>query len=273
MIPCPKCGKETRHHRVKARPAYACQFCGHHEYPMVGTIFEGSATSLRLWFFAMYTMASTRCGVSAKQLERELGVTYKTAWRMFNKIRSLMDQDDDQFSGTVEMDESYFGGKDKWKHEVKKPHAGRGSITKTPVFGIAQRGSDGSHGKVSVRIADGTKATDLLPYASKKVLPASTVYTDEFKSYDALEGMGYAHQRVNHAQSVYVSGNVHTNTLEGFWALVKRGIGGVYHSVSTEHLQSYLDEYAFRYNHRDAPGGMFSALLGRIEKAGPGAAS
>jgi transposase len=264
---CPTCAKITKHHRMRQRPAYECQFCGHMEYPMKGTIFQGSSTSLKLWFYGMFLMASTRCGISAKQLEREIGVSYPTALRMFRKIRSLLGQDDELLSGTVEMDESYFGGKDKWKHEVKKPHVGRGAVTKTPVFGIAQRGSDGKSGKVSVVVADGTKATDLLPYATKKVLPASVVYTDESKSYNALEGMGYDHSRVNHSQSVYVSGDVHTNTIEGFWATTKRGIGGVYHSVSTEHLQSYLDEYAFRYNHRDARGGMFNAMLGRIEKS------
>jgi len=263
---CPKCKKVTKHHRVKARPAYSCQFCGHYEYPMQGTIFEGSSTSLKLWFHAIFLMASTRCGISAKQLEREIGVSYPTALRMFRQIRSLLGQGDELLSGTVEMDESYFGGKDKWKHEAKRPHAGRGAVTKTPVFGMAQRGADGKPGKVSVVVADGTKATDLLPHATKKMLPASTVYTDEFKSYNALEGMGYAHERVNHSQSVYVSGDVHTNTIQGFWATTKRGIGRVYHSVSTKHLQSYLDEYAFRWNHRDAPGGMFEAFLGRVRK-------
>jgi transposase-like protein len=268
---CPKCNKVTRHHRVKARPCYACQFCGHQEHPMKGTIFEGSSTSLQLWFDAIYLMASTRCGISAKQLEREIGVTYPTAWRMFNRIRSLLGQDGDGLlSGTIEMDEAYFGGKDKWKHESKRPHAGRGPVTKTTVFGMAQRGASGSKGKVAVKVADGSRASDLLPHAKAKVLPASTVYTDGFKSYNALEGMGFSHERVNHEQRVYVSGDVHTNTIEGFWATVKRGIGGTYHSVSTKHLQSYLDEYAFRYNNRDAIGrGMFDAFLSRIEKASP----
>src|SRR6266571_2654508 len=115
---CPKCQRVTKHHRVKSRPAYSCQFCGHYEYPMVGTIFQDSATSLRLWFYAMFLMASTRCGISAKQLERELGVTYKTAWRMFNKIRSLLGQDGELLSGTVEADEAYIGPTPKWMHET-----------------------------------------------------------------------------------------------------------------------------------------------------------
>ena len=110
-IYCPVCQKITKHYRDKSRPSYSCEFCGHHEYPMTGTIFQDSATSLRLWFYAMYLMASTRCGISAKQLERELGVTYKTAWRMFNKIRSLMAEDPGKMSGTVEVDETYIGGR------------------------------------------------------------------------------------------------------------------------------------------------------------------
>ena len=108
LIPCPKCGKETKHYRVKNRTCYECQFCGHQEYPMRGTIFEGSSTSLRLWFYAIYIMASTRCGISAKALEREIGVSYPTAHRMFKQIRSLLTQDDDLFSGTVEVDEAYY---------------------------------------------------------------------------------------------------------------------------------------------------------------------
>jgi transposase len=267
---CPKCNKVTRHHRITKRPAYACQFCGHQEHPMKGTIFEGSSTSLKLWFEAIYLMASTRCGISAKQLEREVGVTYPTAWRMFNKIRSLLDQDDVLLGGTVEMDEAYWGGKDKWKHESKKAHAGRGPVSKTTMFGMVQRGASGRSGKIVVKVADGSKEADLMPHTKAKVLPESTVYTDEWSAYSKLPEMGYWHDRVHHRQNVYVSGDVHTNTIEGFWATVKRGIGGTYHSVSTKHLQSYLDEYAFRYNNRDATGrGMFDAFLSRIEKASP----
>jgi transposase len=270
-IYCPTCKRVTKHHRENGRPSYECQFCGHHEHPMKGTIFEGSPTSLTLWFGAIYLMASTRCGISAKQLERELGVTYKTAWRMFNKIRSMLDHDDLFLAGTVELDEMYHGGKDKWKHEAKKPHAGRGAVSKTPVLGMAQRGTknaDGkftTHGKVVAKVVPDTKADTLIPHAKMKVLPASVVYTDEMKSYNDLEGLGYAHDRVNHSQGVYVSGDVHTNTIEGFWATVSRGIGGTYHAVSTKYLQNYLDEYAFRYNNRDATGlGMVGAFLGAV---------
>lgn len=256
---CPTCQKVTKHHRDALRPSYTCQFCGHHEHPMKGTIFEGSATSLKLWFDAIYLMASTRCGISAKQLEREIGVTYKCAWRMFKQIRSMLDQDDLFLAGTIEMDETLIGGKARNKHQKTARYT-----PKTTVVGMAQRGTDGKHGKVVAKIVPNNKATTLIPQAKMKVLPASTVYTDELASYSDLEGLGYPHSRVNHSQGVYVSGDVHTNTIEGFWSTVKRGIGGTYHAVSTKHLQSYLDEYAFRYNNRDATGGMTAAFLAAV---------
>jgi transposase len=265
-IYCPTCKKVTKHHRESGRPSYECQFCGHHEHPMKGTIFEGSATSLKLWFDAIYLMASTRCGISAKQLEREIGVTYKCAWRMFKQIRSMLDQDETFLAGTIEMDEMYVGGKatNKHKRDAFKP--------KTPVMGMVQRGENGNHGQVVARVVTDNKASTLIPQAKMKVLPASTVYTDDLRSYDDLRGLGYTHDRVNHSQGVYVSGDVHTNTIEGFWATVKRGIGGTYHAVSTKHLQSYLDEYAFRYNNRDATGlGMVGAFLDRIVQKNPAA--
>jgi transposase len=264
---CPKCQKVTKHHRLKARPAYVCQFCGHQEYPMKGTIFEDSATSLKLWFHAFYLMAQTRCGISAKQIEREIGVTYKTAWRMANKIRSLlMDDEDEEYplAGTIEIDEAYWGGKDKWRHKNKKQHHhGR----KTPILGMAQRKGAGEPGRIVARVLPDVTESTILPYVSKKVLPRSTVYTDEGRNLQNIGAIGYRQSRVNHAQGVYVTGDAHANSVEGFWSLIRRGIGGVYHSVSTKHLQSYLDEYTFRYNNRDANGrGMFEAFLSRIGK-------
>jgi transposase-like protein len=263
---CPKCERVTKHHRVKSRTAYACQFCGHHEYPLVGTIFENSATSLRLWFHAIFLMSQTRCGISAKQLERELGVTYKTAWRMANKIRSMLQDDDDEpFSGTVEMDETYIGGK---RRGTKRGRPGQDSH-KTPVFGMAQRNGEKGKGRVVAKAVPDAKRATVMPHVRKKVLPESMVYTDEYRIYDSLNKEGYQHDRVHHAEEIYVAGDVHTNTIEGFWSLLKRGIGGVYHSVSSKHLQGYLDEYSFRYNHRDEPGGMFNAFLNRVEKSDP----
>lgn len=268
-IYCPNCERVTKHHRVKARTCYECQFCGHQEYPMVGTIFEGSSTSLRLWFRAMYLMASTRCGISAKQVEREIGVSYPTAWRMFKQIRSLLDQEHDgPFSGVIEMDEAYIGGRGYWRHGRQRSGSPRHDDPhKTPVFGIVQRGSNGSHGKVSAKV-EPRPGKALRGNAARKVAQGSTVYTDEWRAYDQLNDL-YTHGAVDHSKRVYVSGDVHIQTIEGFWSLVKRGISGVYHGVSSKHLQAYLDEYVFRYNNRGITGrrGMFDAFLSRLEKA------
>jgi transposase len=254
---CPKCTVDRvfkRYETAQARPSWTCTGCGHHLHPLAGTIFAKSSTSLHLWFYAMYLMTSTRCGISAKQLERELGVTYKTAWRMAHLIRTkLMAQDAEPMDGAVEMDEMYWGGR-------RKNGAGRpaqGDKKKTAVFGIAQR-----QGRVFATTVPSVKGATLLAHVVERVLPGSTVYSDELHSYDALgHNMGYQHKRIHHSERVYVSGDIHTNTIEGFWSLTKRGIGGVYHAVSKKHLQGYLNEYAWRYNERHNPRAMFSTLL------------
>ena len=190
-------------------------------------------------------------------------MTYKTALRMFRQLRSLLSQDGTLLVGTVEMDEGYFGGKEKWRHASKRgTKRGRGSAGKTPVFGMAQRAmpSIGMPSKIVAEVMPDVTERSLLPHVVTRVLPASTVYTDEFGVYNGLDHAGYRHSRVAHSQKVYVAGDVHTNTIKGFWSLVKRGIGGVYHSVSTQHLQSYLDEYVYRYNHRDDEAPMFDAV-------------
>jgi len=261
---CEKCGVERKHHRVTGRTAYACQVCGNHIYPLAGTVFEKSTTSLKLWFYAMYLMGSTRCGISAKQIQRETGVTYKTAWRMFRQIRSLLSEDGLQLEGsTVEMDEMYHGGKRQRQGKRGRPSFGS---HKVPVVGMVERNSEGRVGRVVARVApDATKKT-LHGLAKEYILPASTVFTDDFVSYDGLQAQGYVHKRIRHSARVYVSGNVHTQAIEGFWSLVKRGIGGVYHNVSAKYLQTYLNEYAFRYNRRDMGNLLFRAILEQVSR-------
>jgi transposase len=235
--------------------AWTCTACGTHIHPLAGTIFHKSSTSLHLWFYAMYIMASTRCGVSAKQLERELGVTYKTAWRIFHLIRNqLMTQDDgdEQLSGEVEADETFMGGRPRAGSPLtRKEHYDR----KTIVFGAVERGG-------RVRATVGEFRGDAWSHVETHVLPASVVYTDEYGPYTSLN-RGYQHKRINHSQKVYVRGDVHTQTIEGFWSLVKNGIRGAHHAVSAKHLQGYLNEYAWRYNFRDDPRSMFELLLAR----------
>jgi transposase len=261
---CEKCGKEQKHHRVAGRTAYACQACGNHIYPLAGTVFEKSTTSLKLWFYAMYLMGSTRCGISAKQIQRETGVTYKTAWRMFRQIRSLLSEDGLQLEGsTIEMDEMYHGGK-------TRRHGGQGrpsiNSNKVAVVGMVERNTESRVGRVVARVAPDAKKATLHGLAKEYILPASTVFTDDYVSYDGLEAHGYMHKRIRHSARVYVSGNVHTQAIEGFWSLVKRGIGGIYHNVSAKYLQTYLDEYSFRYNRRDKGNQQFRSILQRISE-------
>ncbi len=251
-IYCEKCQRTTKHHRLSKRPAYSCDSCGNNVYPMAGTILEHSATPMRLWFHAMFLMASTRCGISAKQLERELGVTYKTAWRIFRQVRGMLDEDVISLLSEVEVDESYFGGKRHGKR-------GRGAEGKTPVFGMVER-----KGKVIAKVVPNVKSRTLLPIVKEKILPRSVVYTDELPSYNLLPKMGYQHKRIHHASKVYVMGDCHTNTIEGFWSLVKRGLDGVHHAVSAKYLQDYVNSYSFRWNHRNDEKPMFLQILSRL---------
>jgi transposase-like protein len=251
-VTCGKCAKVTKHYKVTNRPCYECEICGNQVYPMVGTIFEKSTTPLRTWFHAMWLMANTRCGISAKQLERETGVTYKTAWRMFKQIRTLLDENRGIFSGEIEADETYIGG----RHQGKR---GRGASGKTIVAGEVERKGD-----VSARVVPNVKANTLLPMIVEKTELNSILYTDEMPSYNKLEKLGFNHQVIPHNEKVYVMGDIHTNTIDGFWALVKGGLKGVYHHVSPDYLQTYVNEYSFRYNHRKDENPMFKTFLNRI---------
>jgi transposase len=259
---CRTCDRVTKHHRVASRPSYSCDYCGHHVHPTAGTIFHKSSTPLRLWFYSIYLMAQTRGGISAKQIQRETGVTYKTAWRMFKQIRSLLNEDVEPLGDEVEIDETYVGGKSRYPASSRQEAAVHRMDNKTTVLGMVER-----RGKIrAVKVPDASRET-ILPIVGEHVLPASMIYTDEHKSYARLERMGYQHRRIHHRAKVYVDGNVHTNTIEGFWSLLKRGISGVYHSVSEKYLQHYLDEHSFRYNHRDDVRPMFQTFLRQVEKA------
>lgn len=255
MIYCATCKKERKHYRVTGRTAYACDRCGNHIYPLAGTIFEKSTTSLRTWFQAMYLMGSTRCGISAKQIQRETGVTYKTAWRMFKQIRLLLSEDLQLEGSTVEMDETYVGGR-------RRKAVQNTQSNKSIVVGMVER----KGGRVKAVLADDTSRKTLQDIAKEYILPKSVIFTDDHAAYHGLEKHGFNHDRINHSQGVYVYGNVHTNTIEGFWSLVKRGLGGVYHSVSKKYLQTYLNEYSFRYNHRASGNLIFPLILARASQ-------
>jgi transposase len=262
---CPKCKRHGKFHRVKSRPSYSCDACGHHIHPTAGTIFHRSPTSLHLWFYAMYLMTSTRCAVSAKHLERELGVTYKVAWRMANKIRNvLMEQDGEPpLFGSVEADETWVGGKPKASETARARReslTGRGYAQrpKSIVFGAVERG-----GRVRASVIPDSSAITLGHNLKRYVLPEARLITDEFKGYNEAGLEYHRHDRINHGAKVYVSGDVHTNTIEGFFGNMKNGIRGNYHSVSRKWLQGYLNEFVWRYNQRRSMDGraMFQALV------------
>jgi transposase-like protein len=209
-------------------------------------------------------MGSTRCGISAKQIQRETGVTYKTAWRIFRQVRSLLSDGDLQLEGpTVEIDETYVGGKRKGP----RGRPMRGDKVKTPVVAIVQR-----KGKVIAKAVPDVSSASIMPLIRDHVVPGSVIYTDEFSVYQGIRMMlkpdgssaGFRHGTVRHIDGEYVRGDAHTNSVEGFWMLVKTGIRGVYHSVSPKYLQTYLDEFTFRYNRRHEGNQQFNAILERV---------
>jgi transposase-like protein len=259
-IICRSCNEVRPHHRLTQRKAYSCDYCGTHVYVLAGTIFEKTTTPLTSWFYAMYLMGQTRCGISAKQVERELGVTYKTAWRIFNKVRKLMAEDFTILSGEVELDETYIGGVAHTRPGETKRDAARSRYrNKSVVAGQVQRG-----GRLQAKYLPDGAAGALVPLARAHIMPGSMVYTDELNAYKYLNRAGYNHKRVHHAAKIYVDGRAHVNTLEGFWSLLKNGIRGVYHSVGTRYLQSYVDEYVFRYNHRNDTMPMFGIIESQV---------
>jgi transposase len=253
---CPKCKRERKFHRTKTRASYTCDSCGHHIHPMKGTIFQKSTTSLHLWFYAMYLMASTRCGISAKQLERELGVTYKTAWRMFNRIRNeLMADDGTPLGGDVEIDETSVRGKPRGP-KMNLQEAAVWRSRQPVVLGMVERGGD-----VRLRVIPSRRGPALSREVRANVNPNSIIFTDDWQAYKPLRGEFLDHRIINHSAGLYVDGDTHTNTIEGFFGNLKTGMRGAYKKVSRKWLQSYLDEYAWRYNQRRSGRAMFEALL------------
>jgi transposase len=255
-ITCPSCGVEhAKFHLMRKRKAYACQECGHHIYPCAGTIFHKSRTPLTKWFLAMYLMTSTRSGVAAKELERALGVTYKTAWRMAHELRKLMASADyaGPLSGHVEADETFVGGKQTRREYYRKG----GKTNKTVLFGIVER--DG--GKLRAGpIPDVTNYT-IEPIIAENVQLGSTISTDEAPVYNHLLMGGYHHGSVNHSDNEYVKGIHHTNTIEGHWSHFKQAIAGTHIHISSKHMWKYVSEFNYRRNYRYSHTIMFDRLI------------
>ena len=260
---CPKCKREHqtfKRYETKQRRggSWTCTACGAHISVTAGTIFKGSSTSLHLWFYAMYLMASTRCGISAKQLERELGVTYKTAWRMFNRIRNeLMNDDGEPLSGDVEVDETGIHGKPRGPRMTKK-EAAQWRERQVSVLGMVERG-----GRLKLRVIKSRRGEPLSDPIRANVNPSSILFTDDWMAYKPLAKEFGGHSVINHSSGQYVMGDVHTNAIEGAFGNLKTGMRGAYKKVSRKWLQSYLDEYAWRYNARLEGVAMFEQLLRR----------
>lgn len=250
---CPKCGKNGKFHKIKKIPAYGCQWCGHHVHPMVGTPFQDSQTPLQKWFYAIYLFTTSRHGVPAKELQRQLGVTYKCAWRIAHEIRKYMGKVDGDapLSGHVEADETYIGGVEKGGGRQ-----GHGKNKKTIVLGMVQR-----DGNLMTHIIPNVKNDTIIPVMVNNIKKGSTISTDELAAYKHLPGMGYNHGTVQHTMDRYVDGIHHTNRIEGFWSQIKRSIKGTHIHVSRKHLPKYLVEFEYRYNMRFTPSLMFSRLL------------
>jgi transposase-like protein len=233
---CPQCAAETKFYRVKKRQCYACMHCGYQLHPLADTIFRKTTTPLKDWFYAIYLFSVSKNGVSAKELERHLGVTYKTAWRMAKQIRLLMEQEGALLTGTVEADETYIGGVEK---------GGRSVRNKKPVLGVVEKG-----GEARARVSDVASMNRAKSFLKATTAAGIELHTDESRIYAWTNGE-YDHKHVNHSRKQYADGRVHTNTIEGFWSQMKRSIDGTYHCVSPKYLQHYVNEFVFRYNLRD----------------------
>ena len=233
------------------------------------------------WFLAMYFISSHKKGISSYQLARNIEVTQNTAWYMLQKVRLLYPQSDaDAFDGTVECDEVYIGGKEKWKHKsMRTPHTqGRSTKTKTPVFGMMERsiiinekGDEEPITYVHAIVVENTNRATLQPLIQQFVTEDSRVITDELNAYNGLATLGYTHAVVNHGAEEYADGDIFTNSIEGFWSHFRRMISGCYHDVSDEHLQSYIDEAVYRWNTRKASqserfSDMFDKSIGLVRK-------
>lgn len=254
---CQKCGVDATFHRMSRTRAYACSQCGAHLFPCAGTLFEDSRTSLQLWFYALYLFSSTRHGVSAKELQRQLGVTYKCAWRMGHEIRKHMADVDGEppLSGSVEIDETMIGGKRKGKR-------GRGAEGKTVLLGMMQRDGD-----VITKVVPNVRRATLHPIIAENVAEGSQIHTDELASYAHLSGHGYEHKTVQHGAGQYVDGDTHVNSMEGYWSNLKKGITSTHIHVSGKHLEKYAKEFEYRFNSRENPDQMFPELISSFRKS------
>lgn len=257
---CAACRVEGTFHKLSGRRAFSCAHCGHHVYPTANTVFQDTRTPLQVWFYAIYLFVTTRHGVSGKELQRALGVTYKTAWRMGQQIRTLMAKADGfgEMQGHVEIDEAFIGG--------YRPHGGPGKgKNKTIVLGIVERG-----GRTVAKSVPNLRAGTVRPFVYKNVKAGSAVSTDESSIYELLKSAGYDHKAVNHSKYEWRKFNYrrgeyhHTNSVESFWRLFKNSIRSTHIHVSEKYMDRYLGEFTFRSNHRQMTNAMFDLIISAV---------
>jgi transposase-like protein len=241
---CPVCGLGDRITARKGKSGfYQCVQCKEDFTVRTGTILERSHVPMHKWVYAMYLLVTARKGISSMQLAKEIGITQKSAWFVLHRLREACGGNFEKLQGIIEIDETFVGGKEANKHENKKLKIGRGTVGKTPVLGMRERGGR----TVALPIA-GTDAATIQNAILQNVEVGSTLHTDEAGAYVGVSGLSFAHETVNHSQGEYVRDDVTTNGIESVFAVLKRGIYGVYHHTSQKHLGRYVDEFAFRLN-------------------------
>lgn len=259
-VTCKNCEKITKHHKVKSRRSYSCDECGHHVHPTAGTIFHNSHVPLTDWFEAVWVMSSNKAGTSAKQIERQLGVTYKTAWRMMHQIRKMMDAPDGMLSEEVEIDETFIHANSFKRSSARRRYGYDARRTGEIVFGIVQRG-----GSVKVWHVKSTGARVLQPIIRDNVKYGTLIHTDGYQGYRRLPQMGFEHRWTDHGAGQYYTEASYTQNIENVWSHFKRGIKGVYRHIGHDYVQAYANEYAWRYSNRNKPS-MFWSLMCKIKQ-------
>lgn len=241
---CPVCGVGDR---ITARKGgyYRCNQCKEDFTVRTGTIFERSHVPLHKWLYAMYLLVTARKGISSLQLSKEIGITQKSAWFVLHRLREACGDELPKLQGIVEIDETYVGGIEANKHERKKLKAGRGTVGKTPVLGMRERGKGG---KTLAMPLDGTDAQTIQDAIVQRVEVGAMLHTDEAAAYADMGGLFFDHDTINHSAGEYSRDGVHTNSIESVFAVLKRGLIGVYHHASKKHIARYVDEFAFRLN-------------------------